>query len=265
MLKLESNKVKSIVKRVGVMLIAVAIIAVSEGATYVYRQYVSKVDVGGGIKISRSEYDKYMKAYEPDIKDTAFEMITVENALKELGIELTEDELNAGLQEYESQAWVSGKEYNEYQAEIDTKVMLLSDKAVEYYKQSVVVPEEELNTAVSVQNEFTKVTGNYKKVSMEDAQKILDEGISFGDIGNSVTVIEEGTTDGNNVDDPMSAIVGGTSMYTDEDGNIMFIQVASLINDDEDIRSQMEDYIKQEKATEQFTDFLEQVMGRTTE
>lgn len=252
--------IKSVKAVVMVLILAAVLCAVD-----ISMDYIIKVDVGNGVKISQHEYRKFEKAYEKDIKDTAYEMVTVERALKDLGIELTEDEIKAGLEDYKSQAWLYGADYDEDKARIDTKVMLLSDKAVEYFKQFSVVTDDDINNAVNEQHELSQVAGEYKKVSSDDAQKIVSGDISFENIDGSATVIEGGTTNGMDIDEPKSAVVGDVSTYTDDDGNVTFVKVSSIINDNEDIRSKMKDFLKEEKAKDQFTEFLEQTMGRSIE
>lgn len=226
---------------------------------------LGSVDLGHGLKMSKAEFTKYEQAYKGSIKDAALEMVVVENALKDKGVEITKSELNKAIKDFVKESKEQGVEITDSEAMMGCKVQLLSDKAIEKFKETAEVKDEDVEKAVAQQNDYSLVSGQYKVVSQADADKIRNEGIAFNDIDSKCTVIEHKYGENITVNDPKNAAVGKVSFGNATGDNVLIILVESITNDTPTIREMVKSSLKEQSAQSEFQTFVSEALKEYTD
>lgn len=265
--ELKENKV-NIVHKIwdkGVTKCAIGFIAGAVIATVCITVPIGNVDLGHGLKMSKAEYVKYEKAYSASVKEAAVEMVAVEGALKEKGVELSKKELDDGIKKSVAEAKEQGTELTADGAMMGCKVDLLSKKAIEKFKETAEVKDEDIEKVVSQQNDYSLVSGQYKVVSAEDAEKIRNEGISFNDIDSKYKVIEHKYGEGITVNNPRGAKVGEMSYGNATGDNILIVVVENITNDTPTIREMVKDSLREQSAQEEFQKFITDTLSKYTD
>ena len=222
---------------------------------------LGRVDIGGGIKITKAEFNQYLKLYEEQAKNTAFEMISMEKALKEEGITVSEAEIQEAKEKYNQDYATYGEELTDQELYINSKVIALSEKAIDRYKEDVDVTDDEINKYVGKQNEYSLVAGDYKRVSDDDSYEIENNHVSFDDIDDKYDIKGTGTRDDAKVDNPEDIKVGDVVYSANEDGTTDVIKVTSIVIDGDAVKENIKDKLKEEKAVKKFDELIDKVLG----
>ena len=221
----------------------------------------SDVDLGHGLKATADEYNTFAMMYDTDIKNTLLELKSVERALNDLGITLTQDELNEAVK---NQAEISGIDEGtaDYaNLKINMQIELLSNKGIEYYSQDkdTDATDEEVEAEVqsAIDNGLRMIAGDYKVTSLEDGNAAIEAGRTFETIDSDDTyeILDSGHDTNLQISNADTAEVG--DMLTEEsNGTMNFIKVTGINEDLTQYRESVRGAIKDRKASDKFQELV---------
>lgn len=249
------------IKRVLAIAIAFIMGVISGLLPVVIKNNCGTVDLGHGYDVDIKEYKDYLKVAEETVKESLLELKAVSGALKKEGVTVSKDEINKAVEDKNSTLDYKKGSSEYINLVMSEEVELLTEKGIEHFKKKVKVTEEEIQQYIKEHGNVKSVGGTYKIVSTADSKDIKAKGVSFNNIDSSYTVLETGTEERIDLASIGNYKSGDIVYEPISEENVAIILVNEVLDTEKIIRADAEESITLEKAQEEFSKFVSEVLN----
>ena len=246
--------------------VVLAVLCIALIVTMFIQKPSGSVDIGHGYTVSRAEFDEYSAMAEQTTKDILLELKIAEDAAKELGVTITDEQIQ---QEVDSMNLIYNYEKGtgEYcDLKLHASIALIEQECVEHFKKKINPTEDEIATALAGVSDKLMVDCEYKNISTLDGVMAKAEKTKFEDIDSKYEIIDAGSETAISVNKQEGMEVGGT--YVQENGeNYAVFKITKIYSTDAEKRDGTVYKLKEQKAESEFytyiSDYYEKKMSGT--